>query len=136
MKLILNDGTELNPIVVNGFPQYVQNQNRDTIEFAFDGNASMVELDKLFTESNCEKLTIIDDNGDGYIHNGYTIRVSINKKTVEVAKGTLEGDSVYEQRVYVTMAQRTYTETQLSSLVKSQADQDEIIAELMFGGDM
>lgn len=115
MKIILIDKTELNPIIVTGAPQYVQGANRDALTFVFP-ETSLDELDAAFTESNCESITIIGDDESEAIHTGYTIRTELSKAQVQTGTGDAETDAVYETRVTVTMAQRTYAETKLASL--------------------
>lgn len=135
MKVILSNDTELTAIVVNGARRDVQNANRDTLDIVLPSTYSVDEIDNLFNENNCEILTIIDGSKEN-IYNGYTVRAGLSKDKVKVQEADPITEAIYEDRITVSMSQRTYTETQLASLVKSQADQDEIIAELMFGGEM
>lgn len=113
MKIILANGTELNPILVTGEKRTVQGLSRDTLRFVFPADAGLVELDGAFTASACESITI-EDGGASYIHKGYTIRAELKKEAVEVIKATPDTDAVYEDRIIVSMSQRTYAETQLA----------------------
>ena len=113
MKIILNDNTELNPIIVTGGPQYIQGENRDTLNFIFSATEDMISLDEAFTVSNCENITIISDDNSEAIHKGYTIRAGLKKESVEVSNGTESEAPVYEDRITISMSQRTYMESQL-----------------------
>lgn len=112
MKIILANGTELTPILVTGGPKYVQNATRDTLNFVF-AECSLDEMDDAFNEMNCETITIVGDDGSEAIHSGYVIRAELVKKSEEVEKNT------YEKRVFVSMSQRTYAESQLASLTET-----------------
>ena len=119
MKIILANGTELAPISVIGKNKYVQGADRDTLCFVFAAEAGMDTLDGLFSAENCEHITIVEDGGASYIHNAYTIRAALSKEAVEVSPATEESEAVYEDRIMVSMAQRTYEESQLASLVET-----------------
>lgn len=116
MKVILSNENELTPIVVTGAHRTVQGANRDTLTFVFPASEGMTELDTLFTAENCESIKLVEDSGNEYVHSGYTIRAELSKKSVEVTAATEESEAVYEDRITVSMAQRTYAETQLASL--------------------
>ncbi|MBQ6945361.1 MAG: hypothetical protein IJN43_13685 [Ruminococcus sp.] len=112
MKVTLTNGTELNPIMVTGESRYIQGASRDTLTFVFAG-VSLDEMDSIFTAENCETISIINDEEEA-IYNGYTLRAELVKKQVEVQKATTETDAVTEERVFVSMAQRTYAENQMA----------------------
>ena len=116
MKIIFTNGTELNPIMVTGAPNYFQGVSRDSLTFVFSGDSDMEALDKAFTEAACEHITIVGGDGTEAIHSGYTVRVELVKKQVETQKATFDTEAVFENRVFVTMAQRTYAETQLAAM--------------------
>ena len=115
MKIILNNNLELLPIMVTGAHTYIQGVNRDTLTFVFN-DMSMDALDEFFNETNCEHITIVEENGDEYIHSGYVIRTELSKKSVIVEQEAGEMPEVAEYRVFVTMAQRTYAEYQMAAL--------------------
>lgn len=119
MKIILASGAELTPIMVTGETRFVQNANRDTLTFVFDDTYGMDWLDQHFTESTCESINIIGDDGSEAIHNGYAIRAELIKKKEVVEPATSETDEVVVNRIYVSMSQRTYAETQLASLTET-----------------
>ena len=116
MKIILNNGKELSPILVTGGPRNIQGASRDTLSFIFPADVSMAAIDQAFTTDACEHITIIGDDGSENIHTGYTIRAELSKAPVEASAATAETDAVYEDRVTVSMAQRTYAESHLASL--------------------
>lgn len=115
MKIILINGKVLNPIMVTGGTKYVQGENRDTLSFIFPATADMAELDAVFSAENCESITIIGDDANENIYNGYTIRAELSKASVKVSEATAVDDAVYEERITVSMAQRTYIESQLAA---------------------
>lgn len=115
-QITLADGTELEAIDVMGGSRHIQGVNRATLVFVFPATAGLEELDGAFTPENCENVTILEDEGGEYIHTGYAIRAELSKVSVEVASATAETEAVYEERITVVMAQRTYTETQMAQL--------------------
>lgn len=116
MKIILANGTELSPLAVRGASSFIQGAKRDTLSFIFSADKGVGALDVTFKESACEKITIVGDNESESIYKGYTIRAGLKKAPVEVTPATEEAEAVIENRITVTMAQRTYAETQLSAL--------------------
>ena len=110
MIIKLTNGTELNPILAMGGQRFVQGASRDTLSFVFPADASMDELDTLFTAENCESITIMDGENK-YIHNGYTIRAELKREPVVVTPATEISESVTENRVTISMSQRTYMES-------------------------
>lgn len=116
MNIKLGNDIELEAILVTGGPQYVQKSDRDALSFIFPASAGLEDLDAAFTPENCESITIVGDDGAENIYNGYTIRAALSKAPVEVSPATAEAEAVYEDRITVVMAQRTYAETQLAWL--------------------
>ena len=116
MKIILTNQMELIPIMVTGETKYIQNSSRDALTFVFSDEYSMDELDALFTENACEIINIIGNDDSEAIYTGYTIRAELTKKEVEIQKATETTDAVFEKRIFVTMAQRTYAESKLAAL--------------------
>ena len=117
MKIILNNGIETTAITVMGAPKYFQGANRDALTFVL-AETSLDEVDTMFTEVNCESITLIGDDGEENIHNGYVIRTELTKKPVVITPATESEAEVTEMRVFVTMAQRTYAETQMASITE------------------
>ena len=130
MKIILANGKELSPILVTGDPRHIQGASRDTLTFVFPSDVSMAAIDQAFTADACEHITIIGDDGSENIHTGYTIRAELSKAPVEVSAATAETDAVYEDRVTVSMAQRTYAESHLASLTDTV---DVLVMESLMG---
>ncbi len=116
MQIILTNGAILSPYMVTGAVTRVQGASRDTLNFIFPATENMIALDEAFTEANCESITIIGDDGSQSIHKAYTIRAKLEKATIELQAATAETEAVTEERITVSMAQRTYTETQLAAL--------------------
>lgn len=139
MHIILKDGTKLNHIGATSTTRYIQGANRDTITFEFDSTYSVDKLRNVFTDMNCETINIVTDdvvetvveNEDGttetksevvYTNNywdGYVIRAEVAEKVKEIVPATGTTPSITETRVFVTMAQRTYAETQIASLTET-----------------
>lgn len=117
MKIILNDGTELTAIIVTGGQKYTQGANRDALTFVFS-ETSLDEIDAVFTEANCESVTLIGDDESENIHKGYVIRTELTKKSVITEAESSDTEEVTEMRVFVTMAQRTYAETQMAAIAE------------------
>lgn len=113
MKVVLNDGTVLTPIIVTGEKRTVQGARRDCLTFVH-AETSMDEIDGHYTEENCENITIIGDDGSEALYKGYTIRTELRKEVVETVAATATTAAEYESRVTVTMAERTYAETKLA----------------------
>lgn len=116
MRIILKNGTELTAIVVTGGPSYVQGAERDTLHFIFPATEDMAALEAAFTAANCEKIIIVGEDGGESVHECYTIRAKLEKALVEVEPATPTTEAVVEERITVSMAQRTYAETQLAAL--------------------
>lgn len=116
MKIILNNGAELTPIMATGGPRYIQGVSRDTLNFIFPATEDMTALDAAFCAENCESITIVGDDGSEAINKGYTIRAELKKESVEVTSATESEAAVFEDRITVSMSQRTYAESQLASL--------------------
>ena len=126
MIIKLANGTELNPITVVGEKRNVQGAFRDVLSFAFSEETSLDELDASFTPENCKSIRIADEEGTEYIYNNYSIRTELKRSPMEIAPATDTEEAVVENRVTVSMAQMTYTETQI-------AEQASIINTLLNG---
>lgn len=114
MKIILTNGAEYEPILVIGERRYIQRESRDTLTFVFPASAGLEELDGIFTAGACEHITIVESDSTSYIHNGYTIRAELSLKPVQTKEPTEESEAEYEDRIFVSMAQRTDMENLVS----------------------
>ena len=116
MKIILANGVELNPYTAEGGGRFLQGTKRDCLTFSFSADEGIEKIDNAFSEAACENIAIIGDDGNEYIHKAYTIRVNLVKTPVEVASATVDNEAVFEDRILVTMAQRTYAENQMKAM--------------------
>lgn len=116
MKIILSNGVELNPIMVTGGLKTVHGASRDVLNFIFPKEAGMEALDTAFTEAACANINIVGDDGSEAIHKGYTVRAGLSKAAVKVTEATTDTDAVYEDRITVSMGQRTYAETRMQEM--------------------
>lgn len=116
MKIKLSNGTELSPIVVTGESRQAQGAKRDVLTFVFPATEGIETLDNAFSESACETIIVTDDSGKENVYKSYVIRVKLEKALVVISPATPEKQAVTEERISVSMAQRTYAETQLASL--------------------
>ena len=116
MKIIFANGVELFPLVITGANRQFQGAYRDALTFTFAPTEDMTALDEAFSSSACESINIVGDDGTEAIHKAYTIMVELCKKPMEIAPPTAESDAVMEDRILVTMAQRTYMETKMMAM--------------------
>lgn len=115
MKITLHDGTVLQPLAATGTHRLVQGATRDTISFIFPGDTDLEAMDRIFTAEACETI-MVNNNGNDYVHSGYIIRAELKRAPMEVVSATDTSEAVYEDRVVISMSQRTYLESQISSL--------------------
>ena len=134
MKIILANGSELHPIIVTGGGRHINGAHRDTLNFIFPQDASLDELDTIFTDANCATIKLYETTADGaeleHIHTGYTIRAELSRTPMVVQEATEDTEEVIENRVTVSMALRTYAEAQLARLTEQNAMLEECIVEL------
>ena len=134
MKITLTNCAILHPILVTGGGRHINGAHRDTLNFIFPADASLDELDGLFTAENCEKISLFEDNADGsvteHIYTGYTIRAELSRTPMVVQPATEDTEEVTENRVTVSMALRTYAEKKLDEIAKQVALQEDCIVEL------
>lgn len=116
MKVILCNGVELTPNTVTGTKRLVQGASRDTLTFVFRDGTSLDELDRTFSAENCERITIVEDDGSEYVHSGYVVRAELKREPVEVAAESDSEPATYENRVAIAMSRRTYQESQYAEL--------------------
>ena len=117
MKVILNNGTELDAIVVNGSSRHFQGANRDSLEFQFASNSVTFEqLDTLFAQENNTNRIALQNGEISYLHENYSLRVSMGFAPVVSAIATDTAPEIIENRFTVVMAQKTYKEIQSDAL--------------------
>ena len=116
MKIIFANGTELYPIVVTGASRHFQGATRDALTFVFPATEDMNALDAAFSSAACESITIVGDDGTEAVNKAYTLRVELCKKPLEVTPETIDTEAVWEDRIFVMIAQRTYMETQMKNM--------------------
>lgn len=114
MKVMLQDGTELEPIGISGEPVTVEGEMRDSLVIAFPASAGLEAINAAFSADNCESIRIVEDSGTEHIHTGYVIRVSLVLAPGEDKNG--------DGRIIVTMAKRSYAEEQLLA-IRSQVEE-------------
>ena len=132
MRVILSNGIELEAIIVNGSTKYFQSANRDSLEFQFAKTIPLTfeELDLLFSNPlNTSKITLVN-SGNSYIHDNYSLKVSIGLIPVVIQSATDTQEEVVEERYSVVMAQKTYNEIQMDSLVETV---DMLVMESLLG---
>lgn len=142
MHIILADGTQLNHIGAFAENKFIGGKNRDAIVFEFDNTHSVDDLRNLFTEKNCEVINIVTDSKleledgseqiiqENNYHYGYVHRVEISEKIKEIEPATGVTPAVTETRIFVTMAQRVYEETQYLELKAQNEMLSECILEM------
>ena len=120
MQIKFNDGTALDALAVKGKPTYFQGAQRDSLEIQIAKDKTTFDaLDKLTVDpTKTGKLTIIDGDKQ-YEHDNYSIRTELALKPVEVTSATTDSPAVTENRLCVTLAQKTYAELQIAELQSS-----------------
>lgn len=121
MRLTLNNGTELDIIIANGSSRYHQGENRDSLEFQLSKSIPQTfeELDELFSNpSNTSKITL-SEGETSYIHDNYTLKVQMALIPVVITPATDTEPEITEERYSIIMAQKTYKEIQLESLIET-----------------
>lgn len=114
MQLKFSDSTVLDVLAVNGKSTYFQGAQRDSLEIQIAKSAITFDaLDALTSAANTAHLTLIDGDKQ-YVHDNYSLRVSLALRPVEITPATADSPAVTEDRLVVTLAQLTYTELQLA----------------------
>ena len=117
MQLKFSDGTTLDVLAVKGNPTYFQGAQRDALEIQIDkGKTTFDALDALTGDpAKTGKLTIIDGDKQ-YQHDNYNLRTELALKPVVTAEATSTTPEQTEDRLCVTLAQKTYQELQIAEL--------------------
>ena len=82
------------------------------------GEMTSDELDNIFTEDNCENIILIQDDEEKTetLLYGYVLKTDLNKKIVEIAPESPEEEAIFEPRINITLARRSYAETKMAAL--------------------
>lgn len=117
MTVTFNNGTALEVIAVNAQHKYFQGIERDSFEYVISkSTVSFDILDSLFSnESATCKVTLRNDSGS-YVYDDYSLRESMKLETAIITPATPTEAAETEERYFIIMAQKTYTEKQLDSL--------------------
>ncbi len=122
MKLILNNGEELDVILVNAYEKYVRGASRDTLDIFMNTEIDTNYVLSLCIPQNLSLLRLVSDEGNTSIHEGYSLFVSCGIEEFEVEKQTSIQDGIYENRLKLRLAQKTYTEMQTDKLIQERKD--------------
>lgn len=84
MKIKLKNNIEIN---ITGVSEAIRRSKKEWIlDISFQGNYSVSELEDIFLEENINEITIIDDNNNEKILNGYnkidTLNIDYNKENL------------------------------------------------------
>lgn len=107
-------GTTLTALAVNGQRTYFQGANRDSLEIQFAKDAVAFDvLDKLTAnQANLKELTQTDGEKQSVLDN-YSLRTGLSLKPVVIASATSTTPEQTEDRLCLSLAQKTYLEMQV-----------------------
>lgn len=113
-------GTTLTVLDFKGNLINFQGANRDSLQIQLAKDAiSFDALDALTaSQANTAKLITIDGSNQ-YVHDNYCLRVSLGLNPVIITPATSTSPAVTEERLCVTLAQKTYAELQTEQLQAS-----------------
>lgn len=132
MLIELRDGTTLKALSVVAQKKVLQGIDRRILNFIFDNTYTITALDEAFNEYNTSVIQVVDGDTK-YIYRDYSLRDELVKMNVRVEDA--DGNVTYQNQTSVKMAQLSYEEIHVAELEQSQKEQDELIAELIFGED-
>jgi hypothetical protein len=117
MKIIFNDGTEMECIQVNGMMRNIQGTNRDSLDVVFSPAIyTIADIDTVFSDPNkLTKITLQNNDSIG-VYEHYTLRTGLQLAPFVIEGETPTSPATVEQRITVTIAQKTYSEMQQDSL--------------------
>lgn len=125
LNVTLSNGSKLVPNNIISNMVTFQGSSRKALDFVFpEDSYTLDELKNLFTEANCETITVDDVGIPGVDkqtseYTGYVLFVGIRNERVEVSPGDEEHGPEYKSFNYVTMAKHTYQENQIRTLQDS-----------------
>ena len=109
MNIKLSNGTELTAIKAQRGRRTLHGTERSNLSMTFSAEKyGLDELDSAFSADNCESITLVHDDGAEDVYTGYTMRQEITKFSVVVEVETPESCAMTEERITVSMSQRTY----------------------------
>lgn len=130
MVIKFMDETTLECESVHSRLKYYNGINRDSYIFVFPDTVGLIEVVSKFTPENCRRLWLIDDNGEEFLHEHYTIRLGAGIKE-RGALLQIGEDEDHKMVAYVEMIRTTYSEQQLEEL--SDTVDSMLVAQLMGG---
>ena len=148
IKFSDSSGTTLDVLAVNGNSIVFQGATRDSLEIQIAKTVTTIDaLDKLTVDSaNTKKLTSYYQEKETYtdgtskmldresVHDNYSLRVSLALKPVVTAAATSTTAAVTEDRLCVTLAQKTYAEIQAEQQAAQITALGTQVATLSLGG--
>ena len=118
MIIKFNDNTELEVIKVQNRQAYIQNANREVYDFHFDPSLITFEqLEGIFGDEQKTKKIYLINGDDTFLHEDYSIRISLSYQPVEITPETPDAPAQSENRFIVSMARKTYMEKIISQLL-------------------
>ena len=113
MQLKFLDGTVLDVLAVNGKSTYFQGAQRDSLEIQIAKDKIAFDALDALTGNNANTAHLTLSDGDKqYVHDNYSLRASLALRPVEITPATADSPAVTEDRLVVTLAQKTYAELQ------------------------
>lgn len=87
--------------------------NMNAIQFEFDSDEDLTNLDAIFSAENCESIRVVDSDTE-QVFSGYTTKAEVSKVRYE-AEPTEDGP-VFEYRVIVALVKDDGTATRIAEL--------------------
>lgn len=115
MKVIFSDGRFMTCETVHSSPMMYNGTSRDCYTFIFSGDTSVETILSHFTPENTDQIWLEDEDGNRYLHEHYTIRISAGAGE----RGTLINsapDADHREVCYVKMCRETTMETRVRQL--------------------
>lgn len=113
IKFSDSTGTTLDVLDVKGQSINFQGAQRDSLEVQFAKSVISFDMLDALTSSqvNMAHLTLMDGDKQ-YVHDNYSLRVSLALKPVVTVPATADKPEQTENRLCVTLAQKSYAEMQ------------------------
>ena len=118
--LVFKSGKSINFIECYKKTEMHKNMQRVVLDFRFNPNdISLNEIDKLFTEEECSKFSIVENNNK-FLYENYNKRISISKQEFTFSTETNETKEV--EQISLKVAKRTDEEIRLEAFKKNAAN--------------